>query len=97
MLQELNIESFAQHLGDTFRCAGGGDEFVDLKLSEANGLSPQPGQSRAPFSLLFIGPSEPPMEQQTYTLQHEKMGELSLFLVPLGPGEDGFQYEAVFT
>ncbi len=97
MLHQLKLDHFTQHLGDTFRYTGAGEESIDLKLSEANGLTKPPSAERTPFSLLFIGPSEPLLEQQIHTLHHEKLGELSLFLVPLGPGSGGFQYEAVFT
>jgi len=28
---------------------------------------------------------------------HDEMGEMDLFLVPLGPGKEGLRWEAVFT
>jgi len=30
-------------------------------------------------------------------LQHERMGTIDLFLVPIGKDESGFQYESVFN
>jgi hypothetical protein len=52
---------------------------------------------RRPFSLLFQGPKAPMLHQQVYTLEHEAMGQLGLFLVPLGTDKTGARYEAVFT
>ncbi len=97
MLQQLELDNFTQHLGDSFRCTGAGEEPIDLKLSEAKGLTKPPSAERTPFSLIFVGPEAPLLEQQIHTLHHHKMGEFSLFLVPLGPGPGGLQYEAVFT
>ncbi len=42
-------------------------------------------------------PAESHLEQAIYALEHAEMGMLELFLVPLGPHEDGMRYEAVFT
>jgi hypothetical protein len=35
--------------------------------------------------------------QQTWSLRHPALGELALFLVPLGPDDDGMRYEAVIS
>ena len=32
-----------------------------------------------------------------YEIEHEKMGALSLFIVPIGPDGEGLRYEAVFN
>jgi hypothetical protein len=37
------------------------------------------------------------MPQRIYRLQHEELGQLELFLVPIGPDADGMCYEAVFS
>ena len=49
------------------------------------------------FSLFFHGPSNPFMPQGIYRLKHSHLGELELFLVPVGQDKDGFQYEAAFN
>ena len=49
------------------------------------------------FSLFFHGPSNPFISQGTHTLKHSHLGELELFLVPVGKDKDGFQYEAAFN
>jgi hypothetical protein len=52
----------------------------------------EPG-GRAPFSLVFTGGPEPPLPQRTYRVEHERLGAMEIFLVPIAPG----RYEAVFT
>jgi hypothetical protein len=40
---------------------------------------------------------EPFLPQGMRKLQHETVGELDLFLVPVGQDAQGFQYEAAFN
>jgi hypothetical protein len=62
-------------------------------------VSQTPGEEapRAPFSLVFRGGPDSPLSQRIYRLEHEQLGSLDLFLVPLGPDAAGQRYEAVFT
>jgi hypothetical protein len=46
---------------------------------------------------MFRGPTGPILPQRIYRLRHPVMGELDLFLVPIGPDGEGMRYEAVFT
>ena len=43
------------------------------------------------------GPATPLLPQGTYDLEHAELGELSLFLVPLGSVGDEMRYEAAFA
>jgi uncharacterized protein DUF6916 len=52
---------------------------------------------RVPFSLLFHGPAERAVVQQTCKLRHAQLGEFELFIVPLGPDGQGMRYEAVIS
>ena len=62
------------------------------------------GRFRAPFSVTFHGPLQPVLPQGSYRVQHEKLGALELFIVPVGPDEPddpgqpptAMRYEAVF-
>lgn len=62
------------------------------------------GSFRTPFALVFHGPSEPVLPQGMYRLEHQDLGVLELFLVPIGPDlpaepegrPAGMRYEAVF-
>jgi hypothetical protein len=66
--------------------------------------SSAPGTFRTPFSVVFRGPLEPIMPQGIYHVEHEHLGALDIFIVPIGPDTDttpgegptGMFYEAVF-
>jgi hypothetical protein len=105
MLEKLTAEDFTQFLDEKFAIQldqtedGGNVQVLSLTLVEVSSLgdAPRDSENRQPFSILFLGPNEPILQQKIYTLRHEKMRELPLFLVPLGPRDQGIIYEAVFT
>lgn len=35
--------------------------------------------------------------QGTYLVEHEQLGAHDLFIVPLGPDQNGMRYEVIFT
>lgn len=49
------------------------------------------------FSLQFVGPVEPVMAQGTYQFVHHALGELHLFMVPVGKSAGGVQYEVCIS
>lgn len=56
--------------------------------------------AREPFSVLFRATEELVLPQRTYRFEHERLGSIDLFLVPLGPekGTEGkLLYEAAFS
>jgi hypothetical protein len=105
-LQTLTAGDFRPHQGTRFRLTGGSPPgSVETELVEVteHGTS-APGSFRAPFSVLFHGPLEPVLPQGIYRLEHEQLGTLELFIVPVGPDEPrvpgqaptAMRYEAVF-
>ena len=57
-----------------------------------------PGWVRSePFALLFRGPAEQALRQDTYEVEHPALGRFLLFIVPVGFDEAGRYYEAVFA
>jgi hypothetical protein len=54
-------------------------------------------ERRRAFSIVLRGPIEPLLPQRIYQVEHPKIGSLDLFLVPIGPDEEGMRYEAVFN
>ena len=97
-LADLRLASFQPHVGSVFRLP---EEEIELELIEAADLGHE-GESddaerRRPFSIVFRGPAEPPLEQGIRKLDHAEIGVLTVFLVPLGPDDRGMRYEAVFT
>ena len=52
---------------------------------------------REPFSLMFEGPRSAFLPQGMRRLVHEGLGEMDLFLVPVGETDTAYRYEAVFA
>lgn len=96
MLDKLRQEDFARHVDDTFLLRPPAGEPLEVRLIETAGVGGTPAD-RDPFSVVFRGPAEPLLPQAIYRLEHDRLGTLDLFLVPLGPSADGMSYEAVFT
>ena len=83
-------------LGTAFEIQGEGDAtpFV-ARLVEVKGLPAPPGREQ--FSALFVGPAEPIWPQGTYRFAHAALGEVDLFMVPVGRGSEGIEYEVCFS
>ena len=94
MADELTPAFFSPLVGSEFVT-----EWGPLVLDSLVEQAPTPGAPRAqPFSLLFVGPPGGHLPQQIYGLRHSAVGELHIFLVPIGPRSDGRpQFEAVFN
>jgi hypothetical protein len=109
-LQTLTAGDFLPHQGTRFRLTGGPPPdglpaTIEAELVEVTeyGTSAA-GSFRAPFSVLFHGPLEPVLPQGSYRVEHEQLGTLELFIVPVGPdgprvpgqAPTAMRYEAVF-
>jgi hypothetical protein len=102
-VESFTLATFAPLVGDRFELLGCGSEVTDLTLAEVD--EPRPGSNagaeagagRSPFSIVFRGPREPVLPQRIYTFSHEKLGSFELFIVPIGPDDEGMRYEAVFS
>jgi hypothetical protein len=97
MTTELTLDAFAPAVGETFTVGEEGGTTVDLLLVEATAQEAAPQAPRPPFSLLFHGPVEPFLPQATYRFVHPSLGEMGIFIVPLGRDEHGTTYEALFA
>src|SRR5262249_48177628 len=101
MLDRLTSADFTAYLHQTFSIRLESVEPIALELAEVAELgsaAAEPGAGRRPFSLVFLGPvSRQYLLQRIYRLEHEQLGELDLFLVPLGPEGGRMRYEAVFN
>lgn len=100
MLDSLTPATFEPAVGQSFTAeiaAGAPD--IELTLDLLVELPSTPDAQRTqPFTLTFLGPAGQHFPQGTYRLHHDGLGELDVFLVPLGPLADGrHQYEAVFN
>ena len=52
---------------------------------------------REAFSVIFRGDNSQILEQQIYRIGHDALGNMDLFIVPIGPDDEGMRYEAVFS
>ncbi len=89
---------FAPHIGRSFRVRIDGRRAIELTLVEASELSRATTRDdlpirNDPFSLVFRGDADDPLEQRMYVVEHEATGPVEMFLVPIGFGD----YEAVFN
>lgn len=75
----------------------GADAPVVLTLKSVTSLGGDSPREGGPFSMLFEAGPGPGLPQQIYRLEPESGAAMDIFLVPLGPGETGMRYEAVFS
>lgn len=95
MTDVFTIEMFAGHETSKFLMHYGDSQTAELELISVTDVGSSPRQAQ--FSLVFKGPLQGPAAQNIFTLEHEKLGALDLFLVPIARDKDGIRYEAVFN
>ena len=97
-LDTATVEEFAALVGQSFALDAGEAGALELELTAATpSQNPGPEGTRHPFALAFRGPGEPLLPQGIYRLEHEGLGALEIFIVPMGRDESGTEYEAVFN
>ncbi len=92
---QARFQSALQTVFEIWPLAGDGApiaaRLVDVKVMRAPEGCEQ-------FSALFVGPFEPSYPAQgIYRFVHGSLGEMHLFLVPVGRGRTGMQYEVCIT
>ena len=91
-LDTLTVTDFDALRGDRFRIAPDDAEPFEVELVDVSEIPREPG-GRAPFSIEFQGGPDPPLPQRIYRVEHDALGALDIFLVPIAAD----RYEAVFT
>jgi len=90
---------FEKHVNTNFRIELESPQPVELKLiavmPRVSGPTEQAGMER--FSVVFSGPADVFLPQQTYRMAHPEMGEFEVFLAAIAREADGFRYEAVYN
>jgi hypothetical protein len=99
MTESIVLSTFQPRLQDVFMVTLDNGATYPLTLIQASGLTPHahPNKQRDPFQIQFTGPGPHHLPQQTYRLKHDALGELDIFLVPVGQEGENFLYQAVFT
>jgi hypothetical protein len=91
----LTMDLFEGQLNTKFRMHYGDSQSADLMLIDVNDVGSSERQQQ--FSLVFLAPLEAPILQASYRVDHDKLGNLDLFLVPIARDAEGVRYEAIFN
>jgi hypothetical protein len=93
----LSQARFEGALDTTFEVKPAGSEHAPfaMRLVEVT-ARPAPRGSEQ-FAVLFIGPASPVMQQGTYRFAHATLGEVDLFMVPVGRSKTGVEYEVCIS
>jgi hypothetical protein len=92
------IEDFVPCLNTVFHIVYGDGQKLSVELTEANLLGQKPlSPDQKAFSLIFQSTMTQYLPQGTYTIEHEKMPAIAIFIVPIGLGNGGIRYEAIFN
>jgi hypothetical protein len=103
MLEQFTIDTFKPLTGQPFRLYVEGMAPLDAVLEgvteiPVTGWRPEEAaQHRKPFSLVFLGPPRMVLPQAIYRFEHETLGALEIFIVPVSQAADGVRYEVVFS
>jgi len=95
----LNMAAFKSQLGTSFHINHQASK-VNFKLVDVTSFASgkQTAAGKEGFSLLFRGPKETTLKQDTYLIEHEQLGMFSFLVVPVGTKEARApHYEAVIN
>lgn len=95
-LDKVTCAQFAACLDQDFEIVFPDGKLI-LKLSEARALGPRPESVREPFALTFVGPADLRLPQRIYKMRNPRLGEMEIFLVPIGADQTSSTFEAVFN
>lgn len=99
-LDKLTKTALEACLHSGFRFEPKSSDPFDARLIEVTGLTKNKtgtADGRAPFSAVFCGPKGLHVPQGTYRFEHDRLGRVELFIVPIGPNDEGMCFEAVFN
>ena len=91
--EPLTLAQFTPHVGSRFAVRAPGWRAFQVTLEEATATRSEPAAEA--FSLLFRRPVGPAAGDGIHTLVHPSLGEFQLFLVAVGRGANGQEYQAV--
>ena len=95
-LADLHLADFTACVGTTFRMEVGEGRWVDATLDEAQrGFADT--ERNEQFSLTFRARLDVPLPARIYRLSSDAIGELDLFLTPVGRDAECVLYEASFN
>ncbi|MBB3112003.1 hypothetical protein FHS18_004081 [Paenibacillus phyllosphaerae] len=90
----ISLQQYKDAVHTAFRVIGT-EPAVELTLSDVVDYGVESGFER--FTLVYTGPLQPFLQQQTLVLGHEQLEEEAVFIVPIQKVDAGIHYEAVFN
>ncbi len=94
---------FAGRVGETFHIDLGVSGVLALQLFKVRDLRAASKSAMAGsdderrFSILFRGPADRPLGQESYVFEHDQIGRFALFIVPMRPEQEARYYEVIFN
>lgn len=97
-IADATPELFSPHVQSVFTAHfEGGSYSLTLETVDKRPRGRIPDGIRDPFSLFFTGPGPQYLMQGTYRVSHGALGEMEIFVVPLGPRGEVFRYQSAFS
>lgn len=94
-IDNLSKSDFTPHLNTKFKIHTDAFGIVDAELIDITGKKSQNQES---FSLIFSTSKDKIFEQKIYKINHPKMGDLELFVVPVASHKkDEMHYQVIFS
>lgn len=97
--RQLVYEDFADKVEQIFVVSEQDVPAIPLTLAEAGTIDMAAGRPdiRPPFSLTFLAKDPRVLPQRIYRMQHDDLGLLEIFLVPMAKDACGVTYQATFN
>ena len=97
-MSNLGHDLFANQLNTSFKVKLP-DRDLDLRLADVTQYMPQLGERKGMerFSLFFEGPPDALLPQAVYSMTHDSLGTVDIFIVPIAGDTKKIRYEAVFN
>jgi hypothetical protein len=94
-MRSYRFDEFSERIGERFDLLLDDKRKLPMTLGKAQSL-PDSGREGGAFTLDWLGPYEPVLEQGIYSLQG---GEetFDIFIVPVARDRDGVRYHSVFN
>lgn len=97
-LSKISAQDFKDHLGQLLQIQFSEHEAVPVKVTKVTDLETYTPLERGAFSVVLQTEGEKNHRPQgIYRINHPVSGKLDVFLVPIGPDQNGMKYEAVFS
>jgi hypothetical protein len=94
-MRAYTYDEFSDRVGESFELLLDERRTLPMTLGNAQAL-PYSGREGGAFTLEWVGPYEPVLEQGIYSL---RSGDetFEIFIVPIARNRDGVRYQAVFN